>query len=103
LASAVSRSIVPGRPVLRAFPPAGDDWQHELKHDGWRIQIHAAGRDVALLSRNANELGHRFSGLVAALRKAKLPIVVIDGSSSAVMRMAGPTFIPFNGVPRTIA
>ena len=33
-------------------------WLHEVKFDGYRIQVHKAGRDVTLLSRN----GHAFTG-----------------------------------------
>ena len=29
--------IFPAQPVLRLKPPAGTDWVHEIKHDGYRM------------------------------------------------------------------
>jgi ATP-dependent DNA ligase len=29
--------IVPAQPVEREVPPAGADWVHEIKHDGYRM------------------------------------------------------------------
>lgn len=31
--------IPPLKPTLSAKPPEGDQWLHELKHDGYRTQI----------------------------------------------------------------
>ena len=86
------RFISPAVPTWRALPPTGNDWQHELKHDGWRVQVHVNDGTVWLLSRNANDLGHRFSDLVAALRRAKLPDVVIDGELIGCDENGWPNF-----------
>jgi len=32
--------IHPCRPVVASQPPTGPGWAHELKHDGYRLQIH---------------------------------------------------------------
>jgi bifunctional non-homologous end joining protein LigD len=32
--------------------PDGDDWQHEIKFDGFRVQIRMLGDDVELYSRS---------------------------------------------------
>jgi hypothetical protein len=32
--------IVACSPVQRGQPPIGNDWVHEVKFDGWRIQLH---------------------------------------------------------------
>ena len=50
------RFVPPASPRRRDRPPVGDRWIHEVKFDGYRIQVHKAGRDVELLSRN----GHGF-------------------------------------------
>ena len=34
------RLIQPCSPVLANILPAGNDWQHEIKFDGFRVQIH---------------------------------------------------------------
>jgi ATP-dependent DNA ligase len=33
-------------------PPAGSDWLHEIKHDGFRIMARRDGAGVRLLTRN---------------------------------------------------
>ena len=38
--------IEPSAPVLRRGPPSGPEWLHEVKFDGWRAQLHKAGRDM---------------------------------------------------------
>jgi ATP-dependent DNA ligase len=45
--------IFPAQPVLRLKPPAGTDWVHEIKHDGYRMIVHRDGPTVRLYSRNA--------------------------------------------------
>jgi bifunctional non-homologous end joining protein LigD len=37
---APSEFIDPCLPTKVDTPPAGDDWAHEIKHDGYRVQIH---------------------------------------------------------------
>ena len=32
--------IQPCRPTVAKRPPRGEGWAHELKHDGYRLQIH---------------------------------------------------------------
>jgi hypothetical protein len=38
--------IQPCHPQRAKTVPAGDDWQHEIKFDGFRVQIHKLGDDV---------------------------------------------------------
>ncbi len=45
--------IFPAQPVLRLKPPAGTDWVHEIKHDGYRMIVRRDGPTVRLYSRNA--------------------------------------------------
>ena len=55
--------IVPAQPSLRARPPVGDAWLHEVKFDGYRCQLHKAGKDVVIFSRNGREFTERFPGI----------------------------------------
>src|SRR5262249_50699962 len=32
--------IIPCRPIVASKPPSGPCWAHELKHDGYRLQVH---------------------------------------------------------------
>jgi len=40
--------IHPCRPTVVAQPPSGPGWAHELKHDGYRLQIHVRDGRVRL-------------------------------------------------------
>ena len=48
--------IIPSAPVLKREPPNGAQWIHEVKFDGWRGQLHKAGDDVTIFSRNGKDL-----------------------------------------------
>ena len=74
-------------PRLVKEPPTGPDWLHEVKFDGFRIQIHKAGDEVRLYSRNGKDFTDRFPAVAAAAlglgaKKAVLDgeLVVCDGS-----------------------
>jgi bifunctional non-homologous end joining protein LigD len=45
--------------------PASDEWQHEIKFDGFRVQIHKSGNEVELYSRNRSRFSRRFRGSLA--------------------------------------
>ena len=49
------RFIPIASPKLRPAPPTGPDWLHEVKFDGFRLQIHKVGDEVRLISRNGKE------------------------------------------------
>lgn len=46
-------------------------WRHELKHDGWRLQILKDGSDITLLSKNGHDLTRRFRTVADAARTLK--------------------------------
>jgi ATP-dependent DNA ligase len=48
------------------LPPAGTDWLHEIKHDGFRLMVQRAGGRVRLFTRN----GHDWAG---AIRRSPRP------------------------------
>jgi bifunctional non-homologous end joining protein LigD len=59
--------IRPCDPVLRDRLPKGEGWLYEVKHDGYRMQIHKAAGSVALYTRNGADWTERFPHLAAAL------------------------------------
>jgi bifunctional non-homologous end joining protein LigD len=61
--------IQPCHPQRAKTVPAGDDWQHEIKFDGFRVQIHKLGNEVELFSRNGSRFSRRFPRLVSVLRE----------------------------------
>jgi bifunctional non-homologous end joining protein LigD len=54
------RYIQPCSPVLAKSVPAGDDWQHEIKFDGFRVQGHIIGKTVELYSRSGGRFSRAF-------------------------------------------
>ena len=46
--------------------PEGDDWLHEPKLDGYRMQCHISGKRAVLLSRNGLDWTARFPSVIAA-------------------------------------
>jgi ATP-dependent DNA ligase len=59
--------------------PTGDDWQHEIKFDGFRVQIHKLDDDVELYSRNGGRFSRRYPMLVDILRELPVKSAIIEG------------------------
>jgi bifunctional non-homologous end joining protein LigD len=53
--------IDPCIPTLAAKPPAGPDWVHEIKHDGYRQIVRQDGKAVRLFTRRAIRRSPRWS------------------------------------------
>lgn len=69
--------------------PAGEDWIHELKLDGYRIQIRVvSGKNgtstVALFTRTGLDWTHRMRGLAQAAAKLKVESCILDGECVAL-------------------
>jgi ATP dependent DNA ligase domain len=55
--------IKPMAPTLAKVPPAGPDWIHEVKFDGWRAQVHIEDGAATLYSKNGADITRRFRSL----------------------------------------
>jgi bifunctional non-homologous end joining protein LigD len=86
------RFIVPSAPVLKAAPPSGPDWIHEVKFDGWRVQLHKVGNNAAVLSRNKRELTRRFRSVHQSLLTLPAHSAIIDGELVACDIEGKPDF-----------
>ena len=72
--------IEPSLATLQSQAPAGKEWLHEIKFDGYRMQAQIAGTDVRLLTRTGLDWTEKFGGeIVAALGKLKCKDAIIDG------------------------
>jgi bifunctional non-homologous end joining protein LigD len=49
--------------------PAGPEWVHEIKHDGFRIVAHKHGERVRLWSRNDRDWSADFTAITDGLRQ----------------------------------
>jgi bifunctional non-homologous end joining protein LigD len=56
--------IPPCRPVVAERPPAEPGWAHELKHDGYRLQIHVREGRVKLYTMSGADWSRRYPLIV---------------------------------------
>jgi len=56
--------IHPCQPTVATKPPSGPGWAHELKHDGYRLQIHVRAGRVRLFTMNGADWSKRYPLLV---------------------------------------
>src|SRR5271165_5314855 len=75
--------IAPCLPTNAPQPPSGEEWLHEIKHDGFRVIARKEGKRVKLYSRPGNDLTHRFPLIVEALASLRSRSCIIDGEAVA--------------------
>src|SRR5215467_12040583 len=73
------RFIEPCQPVLRDRPPTGSDWIHEVKFDGYRVQLHKQRDATAVRSRNGFDFTSRYPAIARAQTKVPAKTVILDG------------------------
>lgn len=71
--------IPPCAPTLVDKPPEGEGWAHEIKYDGYRTQIHLAGRDVKGFTKTGVDWSKRYAPVLAAVRALISRDAVLDG------------------------
>ncbi len=62
-----------------ASPPAGGDWLHEIKLDGYRTLAWRSGEDVRLITRSGLDWTHRYGDLADAFRALPCKEAIVDG------------------------
>ncbi len=78
--------------------PAGNDWFHEIKFDGYRAQISVAGSDVCIYTRNGLDWTDKFAPLVGHIAALDLPPCLIDGEIVAYGKDGNPDFSSLQAV-----
>lgn len=63
--------IHPCRPTVAQHPPRGPGWAHELKHDGYRLQVHVRDGRVRLYTMNAADWTARYPRIVEEAARIK--------------------------------
>ncbi len=82
--------IAPQLCVLVDRPPAGDGWVHEIKFDGYRIQMRIEDGAVSLKTRKGMDWTEKFPAI--AKQASKLPDAIIDGEIVALDHNGHPDF-----------
>ncbi|WP_439923427.1 DNA ligase D [Nitrobacter sp. JJSN] len=75
---------------ISARPPSADGWVHEIKFDGYRIQMQIANGDVTLKTRKGLDWTDKFPAIASAA--TKLPDAIIDGEIVALNKKGDPDF-----------
>jgi len=63
--------------------PAGPDWIHEIKHDGYRLMARRDAVGIRLLTRNGHDWAPRYPLIVEAVDRLKVRSCLIDGEAVA--------------------
>lgn len=72
--------VEPQLATLEREAPPGEDWLHEVKFDGYRMQAQIAGTEVRLLTRTGLDWTEKFGlEIVAELAQLKCSDAIIDG------------------------
>lgn len=84
--------IIPSAPVLKTAPPRGDGWLHEVKFDGWRVQLHKDGDVITIYSRDGKDLTDRFSFVRDSIAALPASSAIIDAELVACDDDGKPDF-----------
>jgi bifunctional non-homologous end joining protein LigD len=66
-------------------PPPGDEWLHEIKHDGYRIVARLDEGDVQLVSRNGKDWTKEFPQVARAASRLPAGTALLDGEVAALL------------------
>jgi len=78
--------------------PAGNGWMHEIKFDGYRALVAAAGDRVKVYTRSGQDWTDKFGPLTSAIAALDLPPCLIDGEIVAHDKDGNPDFSTLQGV-----
>ena len=71
-------------------PPTGANWLHEIKFDGYRIQMRVGSGEVSLKTRKGLDWSARYPEIVVA--GSELPDCILDGEICALDENGAPDF-----------
>jgi len=75
------RKFQPCIPTRGTEVPAGPDWLHEIKHDGYRLIVQREGKRVRRLTRPGSDWSVRYPLIVEAALRLRKTSFVIDGEA----------------------
>ncbi len=88
--AAMPRFVDPQLCRLVTVPPGGEGWLHELKLDGYRIQLRVERGHVTLRTRTGLDWSARFPAIAEAA--SSLPDGLVDGEVVALDQKGAPDF-----------
>ncbi|MBD3746109.1 MAG: DNA ligase D [Sphingopyxis terrae] len=78
--------------------PAGNNWFHEIKFDGYRALVAAAGERVVVYTRSGLDWTDKFAPLARHIAALDLPPCLIDGEIVAYGKDGNPDFSALQAV-----
>jgi bifunctional non-homologous end joining protein LigD len=73
--------VEPCIPTLAYKVPSGPGWIHEVKHDGYRLQVRRDGEDVRLFTRRGFDWTDRYPAIVRTALKLPAKSCTLDGEA----------------------
>ncbi|WGF89220.1 DNA ligase D [Marinivivus vitaminiproducens] len=73
--------VPPQLATLVTEAPGGQEWLHELKYDGYRLQIRIEDGKATVRTRNEKDWTHRFPALAKAAAKLGAATAILDGEA----------------------
>jgi bifunctional non-homologous end joining protein LigD len=84
--------------------PAGPDWLHEIKYDGYRLRVERDGDRVRLITRNGYDWTKRYPWIAESALKNRQRQFVIDGEAVILgVRLVAIADTGHNAAQRAIA
>src|SRR5690349_8586514 len=88
--------VEPQLPSLTEEPPCGQRWIHEVKHDGYRVQlIVERDKTARVFTRNGFDWTERFPSLVEVVKALSCSSAIIDGEAIVQDRRGASDFDTF--------
>ena len=82
--AAMPARLAPALTTLVKAAPAGGEWIHEVKYDGYRMVCRLENGAVRIYSRNGKDWTDKFPALVADVKRLKAKTAWLDGEVCAV-------------------
>jgi bifunctional non-homologous end joining protein LigD len=73
--------VPPCIPTRALKSPAGPDWVHEIKHDGYRLQVRREGDTVRLFTRRGYDWSGRYPAIVVTAMQLRATSFTLDGEA----------------------
>ncbi len=86
------RFVAPQLATLVASPPAGDEWLHEIKYDGYRAIAAIGGGRVRIFTRSGQDWSDKFAPVARALQDLDVQSALLDGEIVALDKKGRSSF-----------
>jgi bifunctional non-homologous end joining protein LigD len=73
--------VPPCVPIRAPKPPAGPEWVHEIKHDGYRLQVRREGDSVRLFTRRGYDWSGRYPAIAVTATLLRARSFTLDGEA----------------------